>query len=165
ESALRPVANGLAVAADGANRGGGRFCFGQHAGNGGRIAFRQLVACQRRALDLVVAAGVQCQQFAPQRGIEGQMDVGDQPRLRAREVRQYRIDPVEAGTRHQADVNLRAHSSADTWIAWLLATRLTCPISAWAFARKASMSWCAIGVPAGNGTERGLRAAPAMRNS
>ena len=62
-----------------------------------------------RALDFVGAAGVQRQQFALQGRIEGEMRVRQQVRTGARQVRQHRIDPVEAGTRHQADVERRRH--------------------------------------------------------
>jgi len=136
-AALRPVPHGLAVAADGADFRGRDFRSGKDLGHGGRISRGERVAGERGALDFVLAARIEAKQFAPQRGVEGDAGVGNQPRLGAGEIRQHRIDPVEAGARHQADVELAIHSMAATW---LFARRSSCATSGCARARNASMS-------------------------
>ena len=104
-AALGTVPDRLAVAADGAYGRRRRVRFGQHGGDRIGVALRQFVAGQRGALDFVRAAGIQRQQFALQRArSKGRCAFASSARPGAGEVRQHRIDPVEAGARHQADV-------------------------------------------------------------
>ena len=101
------VADGLAVAADGAD-----FCVRcvgraeQRLDRRG-IELRQPVAGQLRAVQLVRAGRVQRQQFVSQRIVEGLVMPGKQLGLRSAQVGEGGIDTVQAGAGHQPHIQFR----------------------------------------------------------
>ena len=109
---LGAVAHGLPVGAEGADGAGRQAAALQQRLHHLGIGARQRVACKGRAVQFVVAGGVESQQLGAQGGRKGGAGVVADPHARAGEVGQHAVDAVERGARHQADVQIGcAHCS------------------------------------------------------
>jgi len=114
-----PVAYGLSMTADGAQAGGLQRRLRQHVGDGGGVDAGERIGAKRRALQFAASGSVQREQFGTQRGVERPMRGRQYAWRRSGKVDQGRVDPVEAGPRHEADIELAAHSS---WASGLAAS-------------------------------------------
>ena len=111
------MADGLAVAAEGANILGSQPRLGQQGvGGGGKLAGHQVVG-HPHAVDLVVARGAEGVQFVRSGpGVaEGRLD----PQFIPLYQHQHGVDTIHAGTGHQADITL-AHDCS-LWVSGMVA--------------------------------------------
>ena len=99
---LGAVADGLTVAADGANIGGREARLGQQRVGGGSKFLCHLLVGHSHAVDFVVARGAEFVQFAG--GGPGVAEGRFDPQLIPVDHHQHGIDPVHAGPRHQTDI-------------------------------------------------------------
>ncbi|MNT53694.1 hypothetical protein D3C72_1907910 [compost metagenome] len=98
------MAHGLAVGADGGDGCRGGAGAGQQLRDHVGIHPRQAVAGQGRAVQFVVAGGVERQQLGAQRGGKVGAGVVDHREVAVvGEIGDDAVDPVERGARHQAD--------------------------------------------------------------
>jgi hypothetical protein len=113
----RPMADGLAMGADGEDRPRmGRECGPQRLHDLG-IAARQRIAGQRGAVQFVVAGGVERQELAPQCLVEGAGGVGEHVERAIRaELRSDPVHAVQRGAGHQADVELAHVTRIGPWL-------------------------------------------------
>src|SRR5262249_33653799 len=107
ETELRPVADRLAMAADGAGRPGAGTCRGEQLSRGGGIRASARVGREGDVLDFIPARAVEREELSSQRRRKGDVGVAAHARQATAEIGEHRVDPVEAGARHQADVELR----------------------------------------------------------
>ncbi len=106
---LGAVADGLTVAADGANILGGQPCLGQQrVSGGGKLAGHQIIG-HPHAIDFVVARGAELVQLAG--GRPGVADGRFDPQFIPVHHHQHGIDPVHAGAGHQPNVALNHEMS------------------------------------------------------
>jgi hypothetical protein len=105
----RSVTHGLAVTADGDHFLRGHAGAGEYCVNCCRIATGQLIAEQGGAMNFVVPRRVQGKQLGAQSRLERKMDAGEGARGLRGEFDYYRVDPVEAGARHEPYIELAGH--------------------------------------------------------
>ena len=98
------MTDGLPVRADGPHVLRGQAGCGKQSGNAVGVGHGQRIGGQRLTMDLVVAGVLQVQEALAQLGREGHVRVGEDGRGFAGKVRQYAIDAIQAGARHEADV-------------------------------------------------------------
>ena len=120
------------------------------------------MAEERAAFELVLAGKAERVKSRAQRGVERLVRGCEDARRRRREIGEHRVDPVEAGARHEPDEKRLAHSRSAKL---LLTSRSSRAARGSARSRKACSSGCGTGRPAGIAMEFGLRASPATRNS
>ena len=107
---LGTMANGLAVDADGGDRACLEPGLCQHVTRRSGTAIHQRVGRERGAMDLIAARSLQRVKLRAQRWRKRDMRCGNGTQRRGAEVREHRVDAVDARARHHADIVLGCHT-------------------------------------------------------
>ncbi|MNN30627.1 hypothetical protein D3C81_1442810 [compost metagenome] len=115
-----PVPDGLAMRADGSDRGGWHAGLAQQRGHACGVDPGQRIGRQCLAVDLVLARLLQGAVCGAQRLGEGFAGGGQYLRPRAAEIDQHRIGTIHAGAGHDADIAFaawhgRGHGRRVSW--------------------------------------------------
>ena len=115
ELELGPMTHRLPVQADCGNVRRFETRIGKNPRNGSRAAIHQRIGGERRAMQFVGAAFLQSIELGPKGGVERNMAARADSPGRGAEIGQHRVDAVDAGARHQADVELAGQPLLDSY--------------------------------------------------
>jgi len=168
ELELRPMTYRLSVQA---NRGDVRRFktrVGKNPRHSSRAAIHQRIGGERRSVQFIGAAFLQSIELGPEGGTERNVAARADSPGRGGEIGQHRVDAIDAGARHQADVELAGQPLLDSYSPAAMVTTWPSASASASGAMRATyagLSAAASGGASGSAIVIGLRCTLLTRNS